>query len=107
MAEPKILLLDDPTSAIDPETEDEILSAINRVIESRTTFIVAHRLSTLKRADKIIVLKNGQIIEQGTHEELLAGTGEYARAAAIQMIDEKSREVLRRMSLPAKSGGVS
>ncbi|MFW5883422.1 MAG: ABC transporter ATP-binding protein, partial [Verrucomicrobiota bacterium] len=106
MTQPKILLLDDPTSAIDPETEDEILAAINRVIESRTTFIVAHRLSTLKRADTIIVLKNGRIVEQGTHKELLRRAGEYAQAAAIQMIDEESRAVLSRLSLTSAMGGV-
>ncbi|MGB0372583.1 MAG: ABC transporter ATP-binding protein [Opitutales bacterium] len=105
MTDPKILVLDDPTSAIDPETEDEILTAINRVIESRTTFIVAHRLSTLKRADQIIVLRNGGIVESGTHESLIAQRGEYARAAAIQMIDSESRDALNKIAQQNSQGG--
>ena len=104
ITDPKILVLDDPTSAIDPETEDEILTAINRVIETRTTFIVAHRLSTLKRADQIIVLRNGAIVESGTHEALIAHRGEYARAAAIQMIDKESRDTLNKIAMQNSSG---
>ena len=106
MTDPKILVLDDPTSAIDPETEDEILSAISRVIESRTTFIVAHRISTLKRADQIIVLHKGVIVEQGTHASLIEQGGEYARAAAIQMIDPESRAALSKIAQRTTLGGV-
>ena len=106
VTDPKILVLDDPTSAIDPETEDEILSAISRVIESRTTFIVAHRISTLKRADQIIVLHKGVIVEQGTHASLIEQGGEYARAAAIQMIDPESRAALSKIAQRTTLGGV-
>jgi ATP-binding cassette subfamily B protein len=94
LANPSILLLDDPTAAIDPETEHEILSAIEEAIEGRTTFIVAHRLSTLRRADRILVLEQGRIVQAGTHDELLRSEGPYRRAATFQMVDEESRALL-------------
>jgi ATP-binding cassette subfamily B protein len=94
LANPSILLLDDPTAAIDPETEHEILSAIEQAIEGRTTFIVAHRLSTLRRADRILVLSQGRIVQTGTHDELLCCDGPYRRAALLQMVDEESRMLL-------------
>ena len=71
LLEPAILLLDDPTAAIDCETEHEIFEALDRAIAGRTTFIVAHRLSTLRRADFIIVMDDGRIVQRGTHEELM------------------------------------
>jgi ABC-type multidrug transport system fused ATPase/permease subunit len=71
LLEPAILLLDDPTAAIDSETEHEIFEALDRAIAGRTTFIVAHRLSTLRRADFIIVMEDGRIVQRGTHEELM------------------------------------
>src|SRR4051812_13050708 len=70
LANPSILLLDDPTAAIDPETEHEILAAIDRSLLGRTTLVVAHRLSTLRRADAILVLEGGRIVQAGTHHEL-------------------------------------
>lgn len=94
VANPSILLLDDPTAAIDPETEQEILTAIEKAIEGRTTFIVAHRLSTLRRADRIIVLERGRVVQAGTHQELLHSEGPYRRAATLQMVDEESRLLL-------------
>ncbi len=95
LTEPSILLLDDPTAAIDPETEQEILTAIERAIAGRTTFIVAHRLSTLRRAHRILVLERGRIVQAGTHAELVRESGTYRRAALHQMIDEESRRLLR------------
>lgn len=92
--DPSILLLDDPTAAIDPETEHEILGAIEQAIAGRTTFIVAHRLSTLRRADRIFVLERGRIVQAGTHAELVRVSGTYRRAALHQMIDEESRRLL-------------
>jgi ATP-binding cassette subfamily B protein len=94
LLEPSILLLDDPTAAIDPETEYEILEAIERAIEGRTTFIVAHRLSTLKRADKVIVLDHGEIIQMGTHDDLMSQPGLYRAAVELQAVDPESLAIL-------------
>jgi ATP-binding cassette subfamily B protein len=87
LLEPAILLLDDPTAAIDSETEHEIFEALDRAIAGRTTFIVAHRLSTLRRADLIIVLENGRIVQRGTHAELISVPGPYLHVANLQLID--------------------
>ncbi len=78
-SDPKILILDEATSHIDTETEEIIQHAMEVVKEGRTTFIIAHRLSTIKNADVILVMKDGDIIEQGNHEELLAKGGFYAQ----------------------------
>lgn len=67
----KIMILDEATSSVDTETENKIQTAIDRLIEGRTTFVIAHRLSTLKNADKLIVIEDGRVVEEGTHEELL------------------------------------
>ena len=87
LLEPAILLLDDPTAAIDSETEHEIFEALDRAIAGRTTFIVAHRLSTLRRADFIIVMDNGRIVQQGTHEQLMRVPGPYLHVANLQLVD--------------------
>jgi ATP-binding cassette subfamily B protein len=84
LLDPAILLLDDPAAAIDPHTEHEILEAMQRAMEGRTTFVVAHRLSTLKHADLVLVLEEGRIVQTGTHAELLDRPGHYQTAAAIQ-----------------------
>jgi ATP-binding cassette subfamily B protein len=87
LLEPAILLLDDPTAAIDSDTEHEIFEALDRAIAGRTTFIVAHRLSTLRRADRIIVMANGRIVQQGTHAELMRIPGPYLHVAGLQLVD--------------------
>lgn len=78
IADPKILILDEATSSVDTRTELKIQKAMDKLMEGRTSFIIAHRLSTIKNADVILVLKDGDIIEQGNHEELLAMNGFYA-----------------------------
>lgn len=89
LLEPAILLLDDPTAAIDSETEHEIFDALDRAIAGRTTFIVAHRLSTLRRADFIIVLEQGRIVQRGTHAQLMREPGPYLHVANLQLIDSR------------------
>jgi len=74
-----ILILDEATSALDSATERLVQSAINKMQQGRTTIIIAHRLSTIQNADRIIVLKDGEIIEQGSHKELINASGEYAK----------------------------
>lgn len=78
LANPKILILDEATSSIDTRTEIQIQKAMDNLMKDRTSFIIAHRLSTIKNADLILVMNHGDIIEQGTHEELLAKNGFYA-----------------------------
>ncbi|HXA15240.1 MAG TPA: ATP-binding cassette domain-containing protein, partial [Opitutaceae bacterium] len=89
LLEPAILLLDDPTAAIDSETEHEIFEALDRAIAGRTTFIVAHRLSTLRRADFVIVMEHGRIVQQGTHEQLMKIPGPYLSVANLQLVDNR------------------
>ena len=76
---PPILILDEATSSIDTRTEIKIQEAFQKMMEGRTSFIVAHRLSTIKEADIILVMKDGNIVEQGNHEELLERNGFYAK----------------------------
>ena len=78
LTNPRILILDEATSSIDTRTEQQIQSAMDNLMKGRTSFIIAHRLSTIKNADLILVMNQGDIIEQGTHEELLEKDGFYA-----------------------------
>jgi ATP-binding cassette subfamily B protein len=86
--DPRILILDEATSSVDPETEDLIERAVERLLAGRTSLVVAHRLSTIVRADQILVLSHGEIKETGTHAELLAKGGLYSRLYALQLQDK-------------------
>ena len=78
LTDPKVLILDEATSSIDTRTEIQIQKAMDNLMKGRTSFIIAHRLSTIKNADLILVMNHGDIVEQGTHEELLAKGGFYS-----------------------------
>jgi ABC-type multidrug transport system fused ATPase/permease subunit len=82
---PRILILDDATAAVDSETEDLIRRGMKFVMAGRTTFIIAHRISTVKRADLVLVVENGRITQQGTHAELMARGGHYREVARVQL----------------------
>ncbi|HEY0321443.1 MAG TPA: ABC transporter ATP-binding protein [Pyrinomonadaceae bacterium] len=100
--DPALLILDEATSSIDTETEQLIQQAIERVLEERTSLIVAHRLSTIQRANRIIVLHHGEIREQGTHQELLAQRGFYWRLYKLQYADDSQDEQPERESLSGR-----
>ncbi|MHA1585670.1 MAG: ABC transporter ATP-binding protein [Promethearchaeota archaeon] len=93
LSDPKILVLDDSTSAIDSATEDKIQRAISRVLEGRTTFLITHRLSQIRWADKILVIKRGQLIAQGNHYDLLRESEEY-RKIFLTRFDKSLDELL-------------
>jgi ATP-binding cassette subfamily B protein len=92
MRDPRILILDDSLSAVDTYTEEQILHNLRDVRIDRTTLIVSHRVSTIRDADLICVLHDGEVIEQGTHDELLALNGEYAALYERQLLEEELEE---------------
>jgi len=99
LTNPRILVLDDATAAIDPETEDLIRRGMKFVMHGRTTFIIAHRISSVKRADLVLVIENGRIAQRGTHAQLMAEEGHYRdiAAAQLQVDDEDSESPLSHM----------
>jgi subfamily B ATP-binding cassette protein MsbA len=83
-----ILILDEATSSLDTEAEIEVQEALDNLMKGRTTLVIAHRLSTIRNADRIIALVNGEIVEEGSHEQLMARQGEYFRLYNLQFRDE-------------------
>jgi subfamily B ATP-binding cassette protein MsbA len=89
-----ILLLDEATSALDTETERVVQSALSRLKQGRTTVVIAHRLSTIVDADSIFVMEDGRILEAGTHAELIARGGAYAKLYAMQFASDQDEEAV-------------
>jgi ABC-type multidrug transport system fused ATPase/permease subunit len=79
LAEPRLILLDEATSAVDPRTEERLTAPLARLLAGRTSLVVAHRLSTIRHADLVLVMDGGRILERGTHDALLATPGAYER----------------------------
>ena len=93
VGKPPILILDDALASVDTHTEDEILRRLEQVVDSCTTVIIAHRVSTVRRADRIIVLDDGRIAEQGSHDELVAQNGIYAELCRRQDLAQELDEL--------------
>src|SRR5262249_32595510 len=87
LLEPPILILDDALASVDPETEHEIMAAMEGAMRGRTTFVVANPLSTLRRADWVLVLDEGRIVQSRKHDDLMRQDGHYLKAAMLQCID--------------------
>jgi len=87
LADPRILILDEATSSLDAEAEALVQDALERLMTGRTTVVIAHRLSTVRAADRLVVLVDGRIVEEGTHERLVAAGGVYAQLAARQLVE--------------------
>ncbi|MBT3274145.1 MAG: ATP-binding cassette domain-containing protein, partial [Spirochaetales bacterium] len=93
LAKPDIIIMDEATSSIDTLTEEHIQKGIDTLLKSSTSFVVAHRLSTIRNADKILVIENGKISEAGSHEELISLEGHYYELYTKQFRRERSRSV--------------
>jgi ATP-binding cassette subfamily B protein len=93
LRDPRILILDEATSSMDTETEAQIQEALYRLIQGRTTFAIAHRLSTLKHANRLLIIEKGELAEMGSHDELIAQDGIYARLCHMQTELSKLRAV--------------
>ena len=94
MVDPKILILDDSTSSVDAETEYRIQQALQKLMESRTSFVIAQRISTVRNADLILLLDNQRLVARGTHEELLQTSELYNEILATQFGERGSRQMM-------------
>jgi ATP-binding cassette subfamily B protein len=92
LTNPRVLVLDDATASVDPETEDMIRRGMRLVLQGRTTFVIAHRISTVKRADQVLVIEHGRITQSGTHAELMQRDGHYREIAAVQLYGDDGSE---------------
>jgi subfamily B ATP-binding cassette protein MsbA len=88
-----VLILDEATSALDAESERLVQQAIANLVRDRTTIVIAHRLSTVRRADVIVVMEAGRVIEMGTHTELLSKEGQYRKLYELQFADEEEPQI--------------
>jgi ATP-binding cassette subfamily B protein len=104
LRDPRILVLDDSTSSVDAETERLIWEALVDLMRGRTTFVIAHRLRTLKLADKVLVLQDGRIVEQGRHEELLRRDGLYRQIYELELRDQEEALPVARGPQPTAGG---
>ena len=93
LRDPRILILDEATASMDTETEAKIQQALARLVKGRTTFAIAHRLSTLRNADRLFIIEKGKLYEQGTHDELIAQDGIYAKLVRMQTEMSRIRAV--------------
>jgi ABC-type multidrug transport system fused ATPase/permease subunit len=101
---PPILILDDSTSSVDTETEHKIHQAMKEVVKGRTTFVIAHRLSTLKEADLILVMDKGEIVQRGSHERLVSRPGPYQSIYELQFRPQESVETNGHQPTPETAG---
>lgn len=102
LMDPRILILDDSLSSVDTQTEQLIQQALDKLMEGRTTFVIAHRLSTVRRADLIVVMDKGRIVQTGTHEQLLAEGGLYKEIHDLQLVENKFLDEEEALAEPAK-----
>jgi subfamily B ATP-binding cassette protein MsbA len=101
LKDPPILILDEATSSLDSEAEREVQQALDRLIKGRTTLVIAHRLSTVRNADRIIVLADGRIAEAGSHPELMQQDGLYKRLYEMQFREEEVEEAEEELKMEA------
>ena len=102
LTDPRVLVLDDATSSIDSRTEEQIHATLREIMEHRTTILIAHRRSTLRLAERIIVMERGHAVEDGTHEELMATSARY-RALLTGPGDDAEADAIEELSRPAES----
>ena len=103
LIDPRILILDEATSSVDTETEKEIQKALDNLVQGRTTIAIAHRLSTLRKADRLVVMDRGQVVEIGPHDELMAQRGAYWRLYEAQARKEQEAAALLDATPPSEA----